>query len=462
MKPAATTESKSVIQKKTRRANHPDTIKLYPEIDTPKVRQFVDAKARNSVNTAKGYREGIYRLAQFLKGNYPQYDIETITQAKELDFYKVIDQYITFLSKRNLSTATIKVFVAAVRNYFQYNDIEIVPWKFKNKVTMPKDRKEDEYALDKEEIRKILVRINNRRLKAFCAVLACAGMRPVEALAIRNKDIDFTLRPTKLYMQAKYAKNKLPREVYITTEASEFLKDWLIFKYEDGRRNKDPDDLVFAVMKDATPQGMYGLVAAEFRDVLKSADLDDKKDTGKAPRGKITLYSFRRFVKTTLEDKSSYSMSEYILGHKKSVYYTKKEHERREKYAECERFLTYLDYTAVDQQTKSLESQQSAAQVQIAAMQKQIDDLKLKAEEAAVGGALVFETMTFGNKYPSPDSDDQLKRIMKYSDRLSEINEKSGENDRIEKWMMETGSKYFGQDLGGFREYRKKIRERLK
>jgi integrase len=55
--------------------------------------------------------------------------------------------------------------------------------------------REDEEPLDARDIRNILLRCNNRRLKAYLLTLGSGGMRVVEALAIRIKDIDFSVSP---------------------------------------------------------------------------------------------------------------------------------------------------------------------------------------------------------------------------------------------------------------------------
>lgn len=239
-------------------------------------------------------------------------------------------------------------------------------------MTVPKDRKEDEYPLDASEVRQILLGITNRRLKAYCLMLASGGMRPVEGLAIRVKDVDFTTKPTKLYMQAKYSKNKLPREVYVSDEATEALKQW--FEYKFG--NSDPDTLVYAVMDDATPTGMYDLISKEFRAVLKAIRFDEKKEGLLQNRRKITLYSFRRYVKTITEDVAGHSMSEYLLGHKKSPYYTKKEPERREFYRKCLPYLTYLNYEALEQHGQDIQTKLAEKESQIERMQKQLEDVQ--------------------------------------------------------------------------------------
>ncbi len=65
---------------------------------------------------------------------------------------------------------------------------------------MPKMYREDEEPLDVSDIRKILLSCNNRRLKIYLLVLASGCMRTAEALAIRLKDIDFIVSPTKIHI----------------------------------------------------------------------------------------------------------------------------------------------------------------------------------------------------------------------------------------------------------------------
>ena len=74
---------------------------------------------------------------------------------------------------------------------------------------MPKIYREDEEPLDVEDIRKILLSCNNRRLKTYLLVLASSGARAIEGLAIRLKDIDFTNNPTKIHIRKEYTKTIL-------------------------------------------------------------------------------------------------------------------------------------------------------------------------------------------------------------------------------------------------------------
>ena len=78
----------------------------------------------------------------------------------------------------DLTPNSIKLYMAAVRSYLAFNDIDVIPSKFKRKVRMPKLYREDEEPLDASDIRKILLSCNNRRLKGYLLVLAS---QPVEA-----------------------------------------------------------------------------------------------------------------------------------------------------------------------------------------------------------------------------------------------------------------------------------------
>jgi len=110
---------------------------------------------------------------------------------------------------KSITPTSIKLYLASIRSYFAYYDVDIIPSKFKRKVKLPKVYREDEEPLDVSDIRKILLSCNNRRLKPYLLVLASGGMRTVEGLAIRLKDIDFSVRPTKIHIRKEFAKTKV-------------------------------------------------------------------------------------------------------------------------------------------------------------------------------------------------------------------------------------------------------------
>ena len=336
------------------------------------VNVFLSSISRNSPNSKLAYQFALVHFQKFLQQRYPQHDIETILKPlskNDLDIYVVLDEFVSYLvdPTLKLTLSSIKLCMAAIRSYLGYYDIDVIPSKFKRKVKMPRMYREDEQPLDVLDIRRILLSCSNRRLKTCLLVLASGGMRAVEALAIRLKDIDFTVSPTKIHIRKEYSKTKIARDIYISDEATQYLKQWINWKYnnEDRPRTKEDDDLVFTVYMTKSPTTVYVKVITEFQKLLSVVGLDERKE-GKQRRRKITLHSFRRFVKTVISDQTNTDYSEWFLGHNKSPYYTKKEPERREIYAtKCIKYLTFLDYTTLEATGKNIESKLSEKEKEI-------------------------------------------------------------------------------------------------
>jgi integrase len=161
-----------------------------------------------------------------------------------------------------ITPTRVALYIYGIRSYLQYYDIDIIPSKFGRKVKLPKVAREDEEAIDASDIRKILLACNNRRLKAYLLVLASGGMRAVEAPAIRYRDVNFTVNPTRVHIRKEFAKTRVSRDIYISDEATVFLKQWLDWKYREDRIIKNgkrltshpmPEDLVFSSFVGSIP-----------------------------------------------------------------------------------------------------------------------------------------------------------------------------------------------------------------
>jgi integrase len=344
------------------------------ELDFKPVNVFLASMLRNSLKSKYAYKYGLAHFQRFIIQKYPQYNIETILKPLStnqlLDVYSLLDEFITYLNDSNpdLTANSIKVYIGSIRSYLAYYDIDVIPSKFKRKVKMPKAYREDEEPLDATDIRKILLSCNNRRLKTYLLVLASGGMRAVEALAIRLKDIDFSVSPTKIHIRKEFVKTKVARDIYISDETTHYLKQWLEWKYNNEERplKSNPDDLVFTIHRTRDPNVLYVKLLKEFEKLLTIAGLDERKDEGVQKRRKITLHSLRRFVKGVISDQVNQDYSEWFLGHNKSPYYTKKEHERRDIYAtKCMKYLTFLDYTTLEATGKNIEAKLSEKEKEI-------------------------------------------------------------------------------------------------
>ena len=338
--------------------------------ELPKVAAFLESVARNSEETKLAYHTAVVDFQKFLNQKYPHQTPETILRnlvSNKNNVYELLEGFVSFETKRKLSIRTIRQRLHAMKSFFGYHDIDIIPYKFKRMVRTPKLHREDEEAIDEKDIRKILLACNNRRLRSYLLVLASGGPRAKEALAIRLTDLDFSVKPTKLHIRKEYAKTRVARDVYISDEATQYLKSWIEWKYRDGGdKEKDRDDLVFAVWSQSeSPGQLYPIVRREFAKLLELVGFGGRKEGMK--RRKITLHSLRRFTKSVVETQASESYSEWLLGHSdKSEYFTKKEPEKREIYAtKCMKYLTFLDYTTLEATSNNIETKISEKEKEI-------------------------------------------------------------------------------------------------
>ena len=338
------------------------------------VKEFLNSIQRNSKDTKNAYHLGLTHFQDFLNEKYPNFTVETILERltnNEISVYELLNNFVSFLMVLKLSVNSIILYLTAVRSYFGYYDIDVITSKFKRKVKMPKVGREDEEPLDAKDIRKILLSCSNRRLKTFILILASGGMRTKEGLAIRLRDIDLSMSPTKIHIRKEFSKTRVARDIYISDEATHYLKQWIDWKYRDKgsewTKTPNPNDLIFAiysVKNEPNPNHIYVKIILEFEKLLTISGMDERKQGMR--RRKITLHSFRRFVKTVISDQTNQDYSEWFLGHSKSPYYTKKEAEKREIYAtKCMKYLTFLDYTMLESAGKNIEAKLSEKEKEI-------------------------------------------------------------------------------------------------
>ncbi|HEY7570078.1 MAG TPA: tyrosine-type recombinase/integrase [Nitrososphaeraceae archaeon] len=352
-----------------------------------KTRTFLYTIGKNSRSTRSNYLTALVHLESFLYNRYGgKYDVDSLIDLlsrNQINVYELLDGFVSFeCIKGNLENKpqSIKTHLAGIKSYFAYYDIDIISSKFKRRVKMPKTPKEKEEPIDAADIRKILLSCNNRRLKPYLLVLASGGLRAVEGCAIRIKDINFENSPTIIHIRAEYVKTRVGRDIYISDEATQYLKQWLEWKYRT--RISNPNDLIFNKFGvKSKPEFLYVKIASEFTKVLKTAGLDERKEG--MMRRKITLHSLRRFVKTVISDEVGRDYSEWFLGHDGSVYYTKKESERRDIYlTKCMKYLTFLDYTALETRGRSIEAKLSEKDREMQAMKEKYEqDIQTIREE---------------------------------------------------------------------------------
>jgi len=104
--------------------------------------------SRSSPTTARHWQYDLKRFQDFINHNFgcvisPN---EIIARSKlneldpnYLDRYSMIDDFVAYLSSNGLSDpGTLENYTICIRSFFEYNDVEIMPKRFRRKVRLPK------------------------------------------------------------------------------------------------------------------------------------------------------------------------------------------------------------------------------------------------------------------------------------------------------------------------------------
>ena len=349
------------------------------------VKHFLNSKGRKSNKTHVTYSIAVSHFQTFLsESEYCDYNIETILSPLlegKINIYRLLDKFVGYLvdGNRKLSYQSIVVYIAGVKSYLEFNDVDISSNKFKKMVTLPSKQKRIKQAIDAQDIRSILSSCTNVRLKALLLVLASSGMRVGEALSLRNSDVNFDESPTKVHLRAENTKTKQERDVYISDEAKRELKKFVDSRYSDKDEcRKFPNHLIFTkrTLKRETvdTRMLYVRLHDQFIKLLEKVEMNRRKD-GQVRRN-ITFHSLRAFVKSTIATHTNTDFSEFYLGHSYSTYWNVKANEIRDLYLKCMKFLTFLDYATVESVGKDFEAKLEQRDQEVSSLVKKVKKLE--------------------------------------------------------------------------------------
>lgn len=342
-----------------------------------KISAYISNVNMMGASTAREYKFRLDSLRVFIENTYDISIDSLIDQIKcgSKDVYDILNQYGAYLkTNNNISNLTLKQRVVTVKNFLEYYDVDISPRKFKIKVKLPKAIRKNKEALSKEEIVDILNTCSDIRLKTYVMLLTATGMRAVEALSVRIKDLDLQSYLPRLFVRGEFTKTRSDRTIFLTTEIAHQLSSWLDYKYRSRRvcysdnngktvteyrtPKKNETDLVFSVYqsnKNANPDNLYTELSSSFAKTLDRMGKGARED-GNENRREITLHSLRRFVKTTISDLGYQDFSEYFIGHSGSTYWTKKESEKAEIFQKIEPYLTFLNVHQLERKGADIQS----------------------------------------------------------------------------------------------------------
>jgi integrase len=383
------------------------------------VTSFIENKAAVNKGTAKVIQSYLRTFQQFVFEVY-QTSVDDLLSGLLEDqrqnhisnkVYDVLSQFVKWQVANNTKTTKpvsariIRYKTRCIKDFLEYNDVLIIPSKFRIKVSLPRGIERSKEALDKDFVRKILLAAEMIKHRAYLHFLAVTGCRAEEALSITIADLDLESDPPRIFINGEYTKTRRDRTVFITKELKDTLRLWLEYKYrprqvrlvgKDGiphwiENYKPPmkkTDRVFQVVHhDGTVPSlkhMYDDFRDYFGKLLDRIGFGDREAWDR--RRKITLHSFRRFAKTTISDLGYADFSEYHIGHANSPYWTKSEKEKIKLFSRIEPYLTFLDYEQLEARGADMITKVEQGNEQMLIMQKQ---MRLLAEIAATDDPLV-------------------------------------------------------------------------
>jgi integrase len=334
-----------------------------------------------------------------------------------IDPYDLLSGFVAYIQEEQgiENPNTIRSFVTTARNFLEYHGIEISPRKFKLRVRMPKAVIRHKEAISKEEIREILLKCSDIKLKTYVMLLAATGMRATEALALRYKDFDFdddnknNNHQAFVRIRGEFTKTRMDRYVFLTRELVEQCKAWIDFKYrrrritkvvshsnssrDDNNRNDDnisnktisqwiepelsPDDMFFSMPRGRQRSSLQSLYVHMDEDFARTLDRIGfgNRENGNNGRREITFHSFRRFVKTTISDLGYQDFSEWFIGHAGSTYWRKKDSEKADLFRKIEPYLTFLDVTGLESKGADMETKTEQMIAENLSLKHQVDEL---------------------------------------------------------------------------------------
>jgi hypothetical protein len=327
-------------------------------------------------------------------------------KAGKYDPYDILTEYSGFLrnerpSESKLTANVIRARVKTARKFFRFNKIVVTVEDFNELVPLPRKEQRSKKGIDKTNVARYLNACKNIQLKTALHVMASNGPRPIELCAVRECDVNLDSNPATITYTAEYSKMRVARTRPLTREAANQLRLWDKFKYrtrwttvkgeengESVRRfaapKRNPYNLLLSMPhlndEKATPDGLYDFLSGAFAELIDILDGDTGNDGSSnsrkvGERRKVTLKTFRDFVKSTISDLGYSDFSEWMIGHAGSTYYQKSERERMELFGKLEHYLTYLDVASLEAKGADVEARTEQVMAENLTLKQQVENL---------------------------------------------------------------------------------------
>ena len=370
---------------------------------------IVEWLSRYKPNTKQTYQSALFLFLDHINGSPVRSGYVTDANKKKYekiaaehliggDFGKDIEGFIKSLEGK--PPKTVKVYVAAIREWLIYNRVQLTDFdKREIKRQLPKGGAVSfEAELDHEKIRLLLAHADSSWIRAIIIMLASSGMRINEVLTLTPADIERTGKCWRVKISGKNTKSREKRYTFISSEAVASLQAWELerTKYLNG---KGDDERIFP-MSDEN-------VRVAFGNVLKKAGIfNQDKDT---KRSDLTPHAFRKFFLSQIKIGMPSEVAELLAGHNgylSDAYRRYSVQQVRELYEKSERLITI-------QAPKELQEIESEFKTR---MQDQGVILERVVAENAEMKSLILKQQEFSQKLHT-----EKNELKQYLDQLREL-----------------------------------------
>ena len=329
----------------------------------------------HSHSTVSSYRLAITNknktgFREFLEEKYSLDEFELVEKvsSESLDIYKILNEFVVFLDSKKYKPKSIMTRMPAVKGYLRNLGLRFSSEDYKQMVRIPRVIRQREEPITKELIAK-LQRNLPPKLQTIILVLSSSGLRLGELVQLELDDIDFQTHPVTLRLRAETTKTRTERETYLTTEATNSLKEYLKRSFE-WKENGDNLHLkntkifgrtskIINLKRKLNPRQpphlhAEGLLHNSLRYFLeKNPGLDNRNKNG---RKVVHFHAFRKYFRTTVGNVCGRDFAEELMGHGfyMDTYYQLSTEKRREMYLLAEPHLTVSDFKAVEKDMKVL------------------------------------------------------------------------------------------------------------
>jgi molybdopterin-guanine dinucleotide biosynthesis protein A len=166
------------------------------------------------------------------------------------------------------------------------------------------------------ELRRILSHMDIKG-KSLFLVLASSGMRIGEALKLQTDDVDLSSEPARINIRGEYTKTGNPRVAFISSEAKEFLEEWLKIRENEisiavkrsTRYEKKAEDKRIWPFEANTAYYIW-------RSSIKKAQFDKRfQYNNSLERFMVHPHVLRKFFRTKMGQVIPVDVTEALMGH---------------------------------------------------------------------------------------------------------------------------------------------------